>query len=309
MLTRQPVCFARVAGAECAPGELPALSPELIRLRVVNAILQQQLPRCRFVVLAAVPAHLVIDQSRIALQLGWNSGDHVGSVAVELTERHPSLPQRPISGIHAWKNALRRGGAPGPQQPVDPLGLVFAGQNVAEGDVEIVLVLDRLRVGVPPCDTRSLLCTGILPPRSAHSRIAWRLAGSTVRCAQTMQVHIIGCAGIEHLLGLLPKQLLLRPVGIVDDEPGDLREACVRERTCGVDPENELADDWVLGERGKLLRLRPIAAGASQQRFEGSRRDVGGDSIRDRQRQPRQRPPCQQGDSQDARTPAFASEE
>ena len=90
---------------------------------------------------------------------------------------------------------------------------------------------------------------------------------------------IIGDAWIEHLLGLLPKQLLLRPVGIVDDEPGDLREACVRERTCGVDPENELADDRVLGQRGKLLRLRPIAADASQQRFEGSRRDIGGDSI------------------------------
>ena len=112
---------------------------------------------------------------------------------------------------------------------------------------------------------------------------------------------IIGDAGIEHLLGLLPKQLLLRPVGIVDDEPGDLREACVRERTCGVDPENELTDDWVLGERGKLLRLRPIAAGASQQRFEGSRRDVGGDSIRIAAATSRQRPPCQQGDSQDAR--------
>ena len=142
-----------------APGGRAASAPARTApaARSPAAILRQQLSRHGVAALAPIPAHLVVDQAGIALQL---RRDHAQPARERCRSSWRSAmrasPSAPVSGSETRQQPLRRRNAPGPQQPIEPLRVIGVGQHVAKRDVEVLFLLDRLRIGARPGGARHL---------------------------------------------------------------------------------------------------------------------------------------------------------
>src|SRR5260221_14674484 len=140
LLNTEPIGELSLAVGQRAPRQdLPLRPPEGGTDELLRWV-EQRLERRIVEFLAPAPAHALVKQARIVLQMGRDLGDGALDAGLEGGELEASIGEQPVIGGHPRNHAMRRLGETVPPQAVEPLDVILAANDAVIARQDALLV-------------------------------------------------------------------------------------------------------------------------------------------------------------------------
>ena len=221
MLLDEPIGKFGIARRENPPGHRLSFAPPGGGPDQVARLGEQDLHRRIGHVLLAPGPQLLEDETRVRAQLRRNPRDQRVGVGGLCRQSDPRLRQRPPIRGQQRQHALRRCSLAIPQQPIDPLGVVFRTQHGRMAG-EKTLLVQRPEIGADPGGPQYFGAARGVAGVEHDVRLANLARGADRRIAlEPFAGHRIGFGG-RRFLRVPAQRLLPRPVRVLFDKIGDV---------------------------------------------------------------------------------------
>ncbi len=258
-LLDQPVGHVRIAGVKQLAGDQQPLAQPRRRANRVVVMGEQQLGGRVVIVLLARPARLLEGEPRIRAKLGRHLRHQAAGIGRVGGEREARFRQGMIIGRNQRQHAARCIGVAVPQQPVEPLLVVFRAQRGGKPRQEVVL-LGRRETALDPRRPQRRGAGPDLalvdhdfgrprPARAADRGVALEPQGGGVVALAR-----------QRLLGTAAQRLLQRPIRILLDKAGNLGKTPVRAGAGIIQPADDFQRQRIRALAGLGIGLGPVAA-------------------------------------------------